>query len=329
MSQPDFPHVTLVRSWLEQLATLHPEEREYVDDVAAQVGTRSTMTLHYGALGLRVRVERARDAGECSAAFQARADVVLWGLEVLAVESKTSGLPREVVSVVVETSLACADAEIPFIARAVDAAERVRWREVTDARARLDGWAAMQPSLRWTAVADALRAYSAMMPESAAIPRADSRVEVVEEPSGPLTFYEQGTPLGDADLDAFEARVATTLPDEYRRFLKLHNGGRVRPRSVRIEDGPSCTASIQDFLSLTSLEKTWATFKEEPYARMPPEHIPIAICEGGDYLTLVAGGPMRGQILLWFHEEEGDETYTYDNLYFVASSLDELIAGST
>jgi hypothetical protein len=62
---------------------------------------------------------------------------------------------------------------------------------------------------------------------------------------------------------------------------------------------------------------------------MPPEHIPIARCEGGDFLTLVVDGSARGQVFYWFHEEEGDETFTYDNLYFVASSLDELIAGLT
>jgi hypothetical protein len=43
----------------------------------------------------------------------------------------------------------------------------------------------------------------------------------------------------------------------------------------------------------------------------------------------VSDGAKRGQVFYWFHEEEGDETYTYDNLYFVANSLEELIAGLT
>jgi hypothetical protein len=276
MSQPDFPHVTPVQSWMQQLARLHPEERELVEDVAAQVGTRRAVTLHYGALGLRVRVQRARDAGECSGAFQARADAVLWGLEVLAEENTTSGLPPDVVCVVVDAALACEDAEIPTIARAVDAAERVRWRELDEARALLDGWAAEQLPPRWQSVVDSLRAYAETVPGVAAIPRFEGRVEVIED-SAPasLTFYEQGAALADADLDAFEARVAARLPDEYRTFLKLRNGGRVRPRSVRLEGGPFPTASIQHFLSIgspTDVEGVWANFKDAEYTHAAGAH---------------------------------------------------------
>jgi hypothetical protein len=147
-----------------------------------------------------------------------------------------------------------------------------------------------------------------------------------------LQFYEHGALLEDADLDQFEARVGVKLPPDYRRFLKEHNGGRVRPRRIPIQDGPFPTALIQYFLSIngpTFIDKDFEHVKDPDHPRMPPEHIPIAECEGGDYLTLVIDGPRRGQIFYWNHEEEGDETYTYDNLYFVAGSIEQLLASLT
>ena len=145
-----------------------------------------------------------------------------------------------------------------------------------------------------------------------------------------LHFDEQGAPLQDADLDAFEQRVGVRLPIEYRSFLKMHNGGRVEPSTLCMEAGAYSTGHIQYFLSIgppMNVEPKWEMFKDPARARMPPEHIPIAKCEGGDYLTLVVDGPKRGQIFYWNHEEEADEAYTYDNLYFVAASLDDLLAG--
>lgn len=145
-----------------------------------------------------------------------------------------------------------------------------------------------------------------------------------------LHFYDEGAPLDDAQLDTFEQQVRVRLPAEYRAFLMEHNGGRVRPRKLRMEAGAYSTGSVQYFLSVgppTHVEQDWADLKDPACPRMPPEHIPIAECEGGDYLTMVIDGPKRGQIFYWSHEEEGDETYTYDNLYFVAASLEDLLAG--
>ena len=33
---------------------------------------------------------------------------------------------------------------------------------------------------------------------------------------------------------------------------------------------------------------TWGMFKDATHPRMPPEHVPIARCEGGDLLTIGA-----------------------------------------
>jgi len=141
-----------------------------------------------------------------------------------------------------------------------------------------------------------------------------------------MRFYEEGSSLQDVDLDAFEKQVGVCFPAEYRAFLLAHNGGGVEPCAF----GEHPTGLIQYFLSIgppIDAARCWDTFKNPEYPRMPPEYIPIARCEGGDLLTMVIDGPKRGEIFYWDHEEEGDETYTYDNLTFVAASLDELLAG--
>jgi hypothetical protein len=146
-----------------------------------------------------------------------------------------------------------------------------------------------------------------------------------ERPQTPR-FFEEGPPLRDADIDAFEQRVGVPLPPEYRAFLLVHNGGRVEPATLYAY--PS--AAIQYFLSIggpIDASTCWDTFRNPAYPRMPPEHFPIAECEGGDLLTMVFEGPERGHIYHWDHEEEGDDTFTYENLTVVATSLDELLAG--
>lgn len=158
MNETDFPHVALVKTWLQRLARQHPEEREFLDGVAAEVATRRQATLHYGALGLRVRVRQARDAGECSTTFHARADAVLFGLEVLADDGRRFGLAPDVVTAVVETALRCADDEIALIARAVHLAGRLRWRELVESRTLLEAWTAQQVPAGWRSLLDTFAA---------------------------------------------------------------------------------------------------------------------------------------------------------------------------
>lgn len=145
------------------------------------------------------------------------------------------------------------------------------------------------------------------------------------ERAEPLTFFENGTQLTDAEIDAFEERVRVRLPAEYRAFLMSHNGGRVEPRTLHRHP----THQIQYFLSIgppMDAAPCWDMYRNPEFPRMPPEHIPIAACEGGDLLTMIVDGPQRGQIFHWDHEEEGEDAYTYENLTLVAGSLDELLA---
>jgi hypothetical protein len=152
----DFADGALVLGWLDELSRRHPEQRPFVDDVASQVRTRSAQTLHYGALGLRFKVEASVEAGDCSQAFQRRADAVLWALEVLAAEDARYGLPRDVLLSIATLALTAPDDDLEHVPAAIEIAERLRWHEEDEARDLLAAWPSGSPAA-WREIADRMR----------------------------------------------------------------------------------------------------------------------------------------------------------------------------
>jgi hypothetical protein len=156
LSRSDFADGDLVLSWFDELSRRHPEQRAFLDDVASQVRTRSSQALHYGALGLRGTVEAGLDAGDCSQAFQRRADAALWGLEVLAAEDRRYGVPREAVTSIAALALASPDENLELVPAAIEIAERLRWREWDEARDLLAAWPSGSPP-PWEALVERMR----------------------------------------------------------------------------------------------------------------------------------------------------------------------------
>jgi len=141
------------------------------------------------------------------------------------------------------------------------------------------------------------------------------------------TFDNSGASLDEADVRRFEEVWKLSLPRDYRRFLFQQNGGWVEPAGFDVPSGGG-GGDIQYFFSLGKpfpIEDAARKFKHPDSPRVPPEYLPIAKCVTGDLLCLVVEGPQEGQIFFWDHEEEGDEKYTFDNLYFVARGIDDLL----
>lgn len=68
---------------------------------------------------------------------------------------------------------------------------------------------------------------------------------------GAVTFRDSGPRLSKTDLDEFEKRAAIRLPEEYRRFLLKHNGGRPEPGHLSLRlAGENRPADIAYFLPL-------------------------------------------------------------------------------
>ena len=93
--------------------------------------------------------------GDCTRLFEAHADAVLWGLEVIADDRDT--LAPELIDQIVAASLACDEKRIDEVARVIDLAGRVRWREHADARTLLAARDASRPSPSWMPALERLR----------------------------------------------------------------------------------------------------------------------------------------------------------------------------
>lgn len=51
-----------------------------------------------------------------------------------------------------------------------------------------------------------------------------------------VTIHESNPPITDADIQALEQQLNIKFPDDYRRFLLAHNGGRPKPEVFLIPD---------------------------------------------------------------------------------------------
>lgn len=141
-------------------------------------------------------------------------------------------------------------------------------------------------------------------------------------------------PATESVLQAAELRLGLRLPQEYREFLKLHNGGEPEPSCFGFtQDEKTLTAWIHSFrwlgdpeveFDLTRPDESvlWLAHKYRPY--LPEACIPIA---GGPNLELVvsAQGKRKGEVWIrnWdaFLSSDPD-----DALYFVAASFNQFLS---
>jgi hypothetical protein len=142
-----------------------------------------------------------------------------------------------------------------------------------------------------------------------------------------LQFRQPGPSISDQDLAALERELGVRLPDDYREFMLVHNGGRPEPADFPIpgEPVPDSWSTLQFFLSLngqeyyTDLGWHLDMFRD----RVPAELLPIAYDPGGNLVCLGIRGEHRGTVFFWDHELEAEEDKEpdYRNLSFVAESF--------
>jgi len=126
-----------------------------------------------------------------------------------------------------------------------------------------------------------------------------------------------------------ESKISRRLPEDYREFLLLHNGGRPEPKSFTfVEDGHDTSSSMQSLYSLSNdeydaLEDNFETFTN----RIPSGTIPIG-CDGlGNQILLGLHGDIRGKVYFWDHEEEPQNPLDWSNVILVADSFDAFMRG--
>jgi hypothetical protein len=141
----------------------------------------------------------------------------------------------------------------------------------------------------------------------------------------------EGKPLSEEDILNAEQEMQILIPKEYRTFLKKHNGGHPCPSDFyRPQDENSKLGKISDSVgNFYGLEGTYNLIwvHREYKDRIPSEMLPIAGV-GGCQICLCREGKNQGKIYFWDSEEENlEETQPYyDNIHFLANSLEEFLS---
>ena len=109
-----------------------------------------------------------------------------------------------------------------------------------------------------------------------------------------------GKPINELDIARVEGKLKMQLPDVYRRFLLINNGGIPSPDVVDIDDLPGSPTDVQVFFGIdrdivsSNLLWNYQLFSE----RLPNSNcIPIACDSGGNLFCVCLSGFKAGSIV--------------------------------
>ncbi len=135
-------------------------------------------------------------------------------------------------------------------------------------------------------------------------------------------------PVSEEKVRQFELKIGAPLPDDYRRFLLKHNGGRPKTEIFDFPDGKD-SSGVNMFYPLdpkdtNALEAKLEVFQE----RIPKEFIAFGGDPFGNQLVIGTAGEERGKIYFWDREMEADEGEEPDmsNMDFLANSFEDFLA---
>lgn len=141
-----------------------------------------------------------------------------------------------------------------------------------------------------------------------------------------------GAPATEEQIYSFESFIKAKLPEEYIKFLKKYNGGRLEkedtyPMIEEIDIGYQ-EEGIEYFFGLNvakgnDLKEQVLIFK----GRIPHNFIPIGDAPCGNLVCLAVLGENYGKVYYWDHNEEAEdgEEPSNDNVYLIANSFEEFI----
>ncbi len=142
-----------------------------------------------------------------------------------------------------------------------------------------------------------------------------------------IQFTELGNPATNEQIQTAEVQYNVKLPEDYKRFLLLYNGGEPLNNVVRWQADGSHEETLERFLSVdTAVPGNLNVYMERYLGRVPLELIPIAHDPGGNLFCMAVDGPAVGSIYFWNHDYEAEigEAPTYKNLTLICNSFDNL-----
>ncbi|MDB5391343.1 MAG: hypothetical protein JWM11_6989 [Planctomycetaceae bacterium] len=145
-----------------------------------------------------------------------------------------------------------------------------------------------------------------------------------------MTLVQRLSDRGAADvtLNELEAKIGSTLPADYCRFMSELNGGRPEPSGFQFQtsDGIS-DSSIRYFLTLDEREKRYSVhqFLDRYRDRIPELMLPVACDSFGNIVLLDVGARSYGSLFFWDHEQENADEGTSSNIFVIAPSFTKFL----
>lgn len=107
-----------------------------------------------------------------------------------------------------------------------------------------------------------------------------------------IEIDEQGRQIGEADIISFENTLGMRLPNDYRQFLLLNNGGIPSPDVVDVTGAPGSPTDVQVFFGIgTDVESSDLLWNLKLIKDRFPDRsiLPIA-CDSRGEFVLPSGG---------------------------------------
>ncbi|MDY6994535.1 MAG: SMI1/KNR4 family protein [Pseudomonadota bacterium] len=142
-----------------------------------------------------------------------------------------------------------------------------------------------------------------------------------------IRMTESEKKLTPHEIEKAEKTLNLQLPEEYKRFLLLYNGGHPEPGKFKyICDDHQNRSLVAWFLAIyEGKAENFSTFYKTYKGRIPEDTIAIARDPGGNLILLGIEAENRGKLFFWlqdFEVEEG-EIPDYSNVCLIADSFDE------
>ena len=125
-----------------------------------------------------------------------------------------------------------------------------------------------------------------------------------------------------------EKSLGFSLPNDYRDFLKLYNGG-IPEKLFFSFKGTKEDSSLVDrlFGFIENEYRNIIEYHRSYKKRIPSNALPIGIDPGGNLILLSVSGPDYGKVYFWDHdwEVEDGQIPDYSNLTLIADSFEEFL----
>jgi hypothetical protein len=135
-------------------------------------------------------------------------------------------------------------------------------------------------------------------------------------------------PLDWARLAAFEARLGTALPADYRQFLFAHNGGKFVPEEIVLPCQAEPFATLGPLFGLHDGPLSLEAVYENVEGEIPAEVLAFGEDVGGNLLCIGIRGDHRGKVYFWDHNRSfpGEHEPGWSGMTLLAGSYEEFVS---